>query len=87
MLHCKRQYAAMQTNGLLLVSGICKLSGDHDAAARCVPEKVTIMSKTASIGLAPSNGLFGRLMASIDRLLMTSARAAVRNGDLPYFGL
>jgi hypothetical protein len=45
------------------------------------------MSKTASIGFAPSNGLLGRLMASIDRLLMASARAAVRNGDLPYFGL
>ena len=45
------------------------------------------MSKTASISLAPSTNLFGRLMASIDRLLMTSARAAVRNGDLPYFGL
>ena len=45
------------------------------------------MSKTASIGFAPSSSLFGRLMASIDRLLMTSARASVRNGDLPYFGL
>ena len=45
------------------------------------------MSKTASIGLAPSATLFGRLMASIDRLLMTSAHGAVRNGDLPYFGL
>jgi hypothetical protein len=45
------------------------------------------MSKTASIGFAPSTNLFGRLMAAIDRLLMTSARAAVRNGDLPYFGL
>jgi hypothetical protein len=45
------------------------------------------MSKTASIGFAPSNSLFSRLMATIDRLLMTSARAAVRNGDLPYFGL
>jgi hypothetical protein len=45
------------------------------------------MSKTASIGLAPPTTLFGRLMASIDRLLMTWARAAVRNGDLPYFGL
>jgi hypothetical protein len=44
------------------------------------------MSKTASIGYAPSTTLLG-LMASIDRLLMTSARAAVRNGDLPYFGL
>jgi hypothetical protein len=45
------------------------------------------MSKTASIGFAPSRNLFSRLMATIDRLLMTSARAAVRNGDLPYFGL
>jgi hypothetical protein len=45
------------------------------------------MSKTASIGFAPSSALFGRLMASIDRLLMASARIAVRNGDLPYFGL
>jgi hypothetical protein len=45
------------------------------------------MSKTASIGFGPSATLFGRLMASIDRLLMTSARVAVRNGDLPYFGL
>ena len=45
------------------------------------------MSKTASIGLVPSATLFGRLMATIDRLLMISARVAIRNGDLPYFGL
>ncbi len=45
------------------------------------------MSKTAAIGLRPSSTLFGRLMASIDRLLTQSARIAVRNGDLPYFGL
>ena len=45
------------------------------------------MSKTASIGFAPPTTLFGRLMASIDHVLMTSARAALRNGDLPYFGL
>ncbi len=45
------------------------------------------MSKTAAISLAPSTSLFTRLMASIDRLLTTSARVAVRNGDLPYFGL
>ena len=44
------------------------------------------MSKTASIGVAPPTTLFGRLMAFIDRLLMTSARAAKRNGDLPYYG-
>jgi len=45
------------------------------------------MSKTASIGFVPSTGLFSRLMASIDRLLMTSARISAHNGDLPYFGL
>jgi hypothetical protein len=45
------------------------------------------MSNTASIQFAPSNSLLGRLLASIDRLLLSSAHAAVRNGDLPYFGL
>ncbi|MDB5533468.1 MAG: hypothetical protein JWO28_1783 [Hyphomicrobiales bacterium] len=45
------------------------------------------MSKTASITLAPSSTLFGRLMASVDRLLMSSARIAIKNGDLPHFGL
>ena len=50
-------------------------------------EKGTQMSKTASIALAPSSSLLTRLMASIDRLLMASARIANRNGDLPRFGL
>ncbi|MBR1194781.1 hypothetical protein JQ634_10770 [Bradyrhizobium sp. AUGA SZCCT0240] len=45
------------------------------------------MSKTASIGLMPSNTFFGRLMASIDRLLTASSGIAIRNGDLPRFGL
>ena len=45
------------------------------------------MSKTASIGLAPSSFLFARLMASIDRLVTASSRIAIRNGDLPHFGL
>ena len=45
------------------------------------------MSKTASIEFVSSHGLLGRLIAAIDRLLMTSARVAIRNGDLPYFGL
>ncbi len=45
------------------------------------------MSKTAAIALATSAGLFGRLVASIDRLLMTSARVAARTGEPPYFGL
>jgi hypothetical protein len=45
------------------------------------------MSKTVSLGFAPSVTFFGRLMATIDRLLMASAQIAIRNGDLPYFGL
>jgi hypothetical protein len=45
------------------------------------------MSKTVAIGLVPSGTLFTRLLASIDRLLTASSRIAVRNGDLPYFGL
>lgn len=45
------------------------------------------MSKTASFGFSPSATLFGRFMATIDRLLMTSARIAIRNSDVPYFGL
>jgi hypothetical protein len=49
--------------------------------------KGTKMSKTASVTFTPSSNVFARLMASIDRLLMASARIAVRNGDLPYFGL
>jgi hypothetical protein len=45
------------------------------------------MSKTASFGLAPFASFFGRFMVTLDNLLMASARIAVRNGDLPYFGL
>ena len=45
------------------------------------------MSKTATIAIPSSNGLFGRLLASIDKLLMKSAEITVRYGDLPHFGL
>lgn len=45
------------------------------------------MTKTASIGVAPSTTLFARMVATVDRWLMNSARIAVRNGDLPHFGL
>ncbi|MBR0694982.1 hypothetical protein [Bradyrhizobium lablabi] len=45
------------------------------------------MSKTAAITLAPNTTLLGRLLATIDRLLMKSAEISNRNGDLPRFGL
>jgi hypothetical protein len=57
---------------------------NHDPFTR---NKGDDMSETAAFHLAPSPTLFGRLMATIDRLLMASARIAIRNGDLPYFGL
>jgi hypothetical protein len=86
MLQCNQQIAAMQTNGFDLASGIHKLALEHSAARRA-SKKGTRMSKIATATFAPSTGIFSRLMASIDRLLATSARIAVRNGDLPYFGL
>jgi len=45
------------------------------------------MPKTISIALPQSASLLGQLLALIDRALMASARAAVRNGDPPHFGL
>jgi hypothetical protein len=45
------------------------------------------MSKTASLRFAPPESIFSRLLAAIDRFLMTNAKIAIRNGDLPYFGL
>lgn len=45
------------------------------------------MSKTASLGVSANSSLFGRLLASLDRALMASAKIAIRNGDLPRFGL
>jgi hypothetical protein len=45
------------------------------------------MSRIAASTVAPSSGIFASLIAMIDRLLVASARIAVRNGDLPRFGL
>jgi hypothetical protein len=45
------------------------------------------MSNVTYTQIAPTSGLFTRLMATIDRLLMASAGVAIRNGDLPYPGL
>jgi hypothetical protein len=40
---------------------------------------ITVLRAHASFG--------GRLLSIIDRVLMTNAQIAYRNGDLPYFGL
>ena len=87
MLQCKRLIAAMQTKWLALASGIHNLFPDHKADHVRATEKGITMSKSAAIGLVPSSTLFGRLLATIDRLLMQSAQIAIRNGDLPRFGI
>ena len=76
----------MQTNGLLLVSGMPRLSAARTAAPGCFP-RGDKMSDTVSATFTSSSAVFGRLIAAIDRLLMSGARIAARNGDLPYFGL
>jgi hypothetical protein len=46
------------------------------------------MSRTASTALyTPSNGLFARLFAAVDRLLLAYAEMAIRNGDIPRHGI
>ena len=45
------------------------------------------MSKTATVSIRSSATLFSRLVATLDRVLMTNATIAARNGDIPYFGL
>jgi hypothetical protein len=43
------------------------------------------MSNTASLDFAPSATLLGRLMTSIDRLLLAYAEKTIRNGDIQRF--
>jgi hypothetical protein len=62
-------------------------SGNDGTAIAARKTREFAMSKTAAVALSPSTTLFGRLLAGIDRLLMTNARIAVRNGDIPRFGL
>jgi hypothetical protein len=45
------------------------------------------MSKTASVTLAPTSTLFGRLFATLDRLLLAYAEMTIRNGDVPRCGV
>jgi hypothetical protein len=41
------------------------------------------MSKSAAFVLAPPYSPLSRLLASIDRWLMTYAEMTIRNGDIP----
>jgi hypothetical protein len=74
----------MQTNASFVVSGIHSLEYSHRFAT---PVRETIMSKIASVALAPSGTLFARLFAAIDRLLLAYAEMEIRNGDVPRSGI
>jgi hypothetical protein len=45
------------------------------------------MSKTAAIPLSASATLLGRVLAAVDRWLLTYAELQIRNGDVPRVGL
>ena len=77
----------MQTNALFWYVVYIKWSGNDGAVIAVRKTRELAMSKTAAVAFPPSATLFGRLLAGIDHLLMTSAQVAVRNGDVPYFGL
>jgi hypothetical protein len=87
MLQCMMQIAAMQTNSLYLVSGIRKSFLRNESSIVFEIQKSMTMSKTASIALASSSSLFGRLFATIDRLLLSYAEMTIRNGDVPRSGI
>ena len=76
----------MQTNGLLLASGMPRLVCRIPAIRWTVNKGTKCPRPPLSASRLPPR-LFSRLMAIVDRLLMASARVAIRNGDLPYFGL
>ena len=87
MLQRTGQNAAMQTKPLywylVYIKSACRTTGWPPPARN---QRAT-MSKTATVAFSPRTTLFGRFLAAIDQLLMANARIAVRNGDVPYFGL
>lgn len=69
-----------------MASGIRKLRPDQNTTLGAIWKGIP-MFNTTSLGLSANSSLLGRLLASIDRALMASAKISIRNGDLPRFGL
>jgi len=72
-----------------LASGIHYIPPDGFAAPVAPKkEKGNTMSRTATAAFhAPSSGLFSRLFATVDRLLLAYAEMTIRNGDVPRHGV
>ena len=45
------------------------------------------MSDTTSVAFAPTSTLLGRLLATLDQLLMAYAETTIRNGDIPRYNV
>jgi len=58
-------------------------------ARRFEDREGNLMSRTATAAFRapPSTGLFNRLFATVDRLLLAYAEMAIRNGDIPRHGV
>ena len=82
MLHCSRNYAAMQTNALLLASGIPRLVDNTHSAD---PQRERHMSTDRHLRPRafrhPVRPPDGDHRPSV----MANARIAIRNGDMPRF--
>ena len=76
----------MQTNPLFWHLVYISWLGDDGIAPSLTSTRMT-MSKIVAIALPAQTTLFGRLLAIIDRALMASAKAAIRNAEPTYFGL
>ena len=87
MVLCGRFDAAMQTNALFWHLAYITSVPELEAVIGAAPTKGNTMSRSASAALnAPSSSnLFGRLFATLDRLLMAYAQMSIRNGDIPRY--
>lgn len=82
----------MQTNALfwhlVYINSIPRTRGG--AAGRVTEKRKEriFMSRTSAAAFhAPSAGLFSRLFATVDRLLLAYAEMTIRNGDIPRHGV
>jgi hypothetical protein len=85
LLRRKNQNAAMQTKQLFWY--LVYIDCSQHSELLSISNRGDNMSKTASISLASSTNLFGRLFATIDRLLLAYAEMEIRNGNVPRCGI
>jgi hypothetical protein len=85
MLLCKQ----MHCSGIwYTLTPFAEFEAGLPAALQRRRKKGIFMSRTSAAAFhAPSPGLFGRLFATVDRLLLAYAEMTIRNGDIPRHGV